>query len=93
MGGIIGMFLASRFPHFIAKLILNDIGPHMSKKSLEGIIRYMLQTPIFDNLDDARKYLKVTLSSFGIDQEEHWDYVVQSHIVPCEGRYVLYLVT
>ncbi|MFV9839008.1 MAG: alpha/beta fold hydrolase [Aaplasma endosymbiont of Hyalomma asiaticum] len=89
MGGIIGIFLASRFPNLIAKLILNDIGPYMSKKSLEGIVRYMLHVPVFDDLDAARKYLKVTLSSFGISQEEHWTLAFQSHITENKGQYVL----
>ena len=89
MGGIIGIFLASRFPNLIAKLILNDIGPYMSKKSLEGIVRYMLHVPVFDNLNAAMEYLKVTLRSFGIYHEEHWQLAFRSHITENKGQYVL----
>jgi pimeloyl-ACP methyl ester carboxylesterase len=80
MGGIIGMMIAgNRTPaaDLIKKLVINDVGAHIHAASLKRIAKYVGVNPIFDNLEQAEKYLRNLYSSFGISKEEDWHYFIR----------------
>lgn len=87
MGGIIGMFLAARFPDSVTHLVLNDIGPYIEERPLSQILKYLQSYRSLENLEDARKYFKTWLINFGIDQEKHWDHLVINYVMSEEGKY------
>lgn len=88
MGGLIGMILASKYQKIFKGMILNDIGPHMPISTISRIEKYARQTILFDNLNDAKKHLKMIYSQFGINTEEDWDYITKhSFILNKSGKY------
>lgn len=90
MGGLIGMFLASR-PHTpIKKLILNDIGPQLEGESLKRILNYLKLMPTFKTKEMARHFLGQILSPFGIKTDEHLDHMTtHSFFQNAKGEYQL----
>lgn len=89
MGGIIGMRLVEHCPKGMSHLILNDVGPYMEKRSLTQVLRYLESYTTFENLEDARHYLKTWFAYFGIDREEFWDHVVLNYVTKVNGEYRL----
>jgi pimeloyl-ACP methyl ester carboxylesterase len=89
MGGIIGMTVAAKHPNLIKKLILNDIGTNLPRKSLERIAKYVGANPKFNNFDEAKKHLKILLNYFGIKKEDHWDYITKYSIRKEKDYFVL----
>jgi pimeloyl-ACP methyl ester carboxylesterase len=88
MGGVIGLVLASRYPKMLKGLVLNDVGPFIPGASLVKIGRYAGQRPYFNNLNDAKQYLKMIYSQFGIIDEDDWDYLTKSSfILNSENKY------
>ena len=89
MGGIVGMFLASRFPHLIERLILNDVGPYMAERPLKALVRYLTRNPSFSDISEVESYIKSTFADFGINKEEHWDHVVKYAVIERSGEYIM----
>ncbi len=90
MGGIIGMVLASKYPNLIRAMILNDIGPFISSKSLIRIGQYASQVPSFIDLTSAKQHLQLIYSQFGISNEEDWDHLTKySFIKNQDGKYIM----
>lgn len=77
MGGLIGMMIASGNPDIITKMVLNDIGPLITKESLERIGSYAGQNHDFPNRAAAEKYLREIMNTFGISDEDHWAHMVE----------------
>ncbi|ABD43830.1 alpha/beta fold hydrolase [Anaplasma phagocytophilum] len=89
MGGIVGMFLAARFPNMLNSLILNDVGPCMRERPLRGIVQFLLQPMVFKDLLTAKQYLRSSFAHFGIEKEEHWEHLEQHCIIERDGDYAL----
>ena len=89
MGGIVGMFLASRFPYLIERLVLNDVGPYMAERPLKALIRYLTHNPTFSDISEVEDYVKSTLAGFGITKKEHWDHVVNYAAIKCPSGYIM----
>lgn len=77
MGGIIAMFIAAFAPNYVNRLILNDIGPFVTHKSLKIIGKILKKHPTFKNLLDAKSHYKTSMARFGINNEAHWDHIVK----------------
>ncbi len=89
MGGIIGMIVASRYPHIITKLVLNDIGPLIPGSAIERILSYVGSSYQFHNKIDAERALRTRLATFGINKEEHWKHLVKYSIIKkLNGKYI-----
>src|SRR6476620_10638250 len=58
MGGLIGMGLAAQPNSPIAKLVLNDAGPVVTKVSLERIAAYVGIAPQFPDIETAIQYIR-----------------------------------
>lgn len=81
MGGLIGMIMSAEYPHLIGKMVLNDIGPFVSKEPLKRIARYISTTPEFADLEQAEKHLRTKLAPFGISKDEHWRYITLHSVI------------
>ncbi len=72
MGGIIGMIAAATPGSPIRRLILNDIGPWITKASLDRIAGYVGSDPHFDDLEDVEAYLRTVHAPFGALSDAQW---------------------
>lgn len=82
MGGLIGMMLAAKADSPINRLVLNDVGPLVTKESLRRIGEYVGKAPTFADLDEAEAYIRQVCTPFGHLNDEQWRhltrYAVQS---------------
>lgn len=82
MGGIIGIMIASAQPNRIKRLVLNDVGTHLFKASLQRIYHYVSTMPKrFDSRDDAAAYLSEIFAPFGITDPALWDQFVDHSLL------------
>jgi len=72
MGGLIGMMLAAQPGNPIRKLVLNDIGPFLSKVGLERIRDYVGLDPTFPSLEAFETTLRATYAAFGPLTDAQW---------------------
>ncbi|MDD5296424.1 MAG: alpha/beta hydrolase [Rhodocyclaceae bacterium] len=72
MGGLIGMLLAAKPASPITRLVMNDVGPVITGKSLKRIGEYVGNTSSFADLDEAEAYLRQTCAPFGPLGDEQW---------------------
>lgn len=77
MGGLIGIILASMPNNPIHKLVLNDVGPFISKIALERIAQYVGTDPRFKYMDEAERYIRGLNAAFGDLTDEHWAHLVR----------------
>jgi pimeloyl-ACP methyl ester carboxylesterase len=74
MGGIIGMMIAATKPDRIKKLVLNDIGIHLTRDALGRIYNYVrTMPPQFTSRAEASAYLATTFKPFGITDPAQWE--------------------
>jgi pimeloyl-ACP methyl ester carboxylesterase len=76
MGGIIGMVLASVAQSPIRRLIINDIGPEISREPLTRIGDYIGKSGEFDTPEDVEKYFREIYSEFGPMSDDDWKHMV-----------------
>lgn len=72
MGGLIGMMLAAQPGNPIRKLVINDIGPFVSKVGLGRIRDYVGLDPTFPSLEALETELRVRHASFGPLTDAQW---------------------
>jgi pimeloyl-ACP methyl ester carboxylesterase len=78
MGGFIGMALASQSGSPVAKLVLNDAGPVVSRASLERIGAYLGQTPAFQTIEQAEQYVRAISVPFGPHSDPQWRFLTET---------------
>ncbi len=72
MGGMIGILLASIPNTPIRRLVLNDVGPFISKPALERIAQYVGADPRFETLEEAECYIRELSAAFGNLTDDQW---------------------
>ena len=77
MGGLIGMMLAADPNTPVTKLVLNEMGPVVSKASLERIASYVGLAPTFPDLDAAEKYVRTVSAPFGPHSDAEWRFLTE----------------
>jgi len=77
MGGLIGMMLAADPNTPVTKLVLNEMGPVVSKASLERIASYVGLAPTFPDLDAAEKYVRAVSAPFGPHSDPEWRFLTE----------------
>lgn len=88
MGGIIGMIVASRYPHMVKSLLLNDVGPVIPGAAIGRIIKYVGSSYEFQTKPDAERTLRERMATFGIVKEDHWKHIIKHSIVKkLNGKY------
>lgn len=77
MGGMLGMVLASRPNTPIKKLILNDVGTHIPKVSMERIAAYVGKDPRFKTFQEMETYVRTVSAPFGPLTDAQWKHLTQ----------------
>jgi pimeloyl-ACP methyl ester carboxylesterase len=77
MGGMLGMVLASRPNTPIKKLILNDVGTHIPKVSMERIAAYVGKDPRFKTFSEMENYVRMVSAPFGPLTDAQWKHLTQ----------------
>ncbi|NNJ85205.1 MAG: alpha/beta hydrolase [Gammaproteobacteria bacterium] len=90
MGGMIGTVLAAMPNTPIRRLVLNDVGPFISKNALRRIAKYVGTDPRFDNLEEFERYVRQINAPFGKLTEEQWEHVARFYSRRTEdGKFTL----
>jgi pimeloyl-ACP methyl ester carboxylesterase len=77
MGGLIGMMLAAQRGSPIGKLVINDIGPFVSKVGLERIRGYAGLDPTFPSLEALEAAVRANFATFGPLTDAEWRKMAQ----------------
>lgn len=77
MGGLIGMMLAAQPNTPIRRLILNDVGPLVTKASLERIASYVGQDLRFATIAEVEAYLRRVHAPFGPLTDAQWAHLAR----------------
>ena len=72
MGGLIGMMLAAQPGSPVTKLVMNDVGPFVTKAALERIAGYVGKDPSFADLAAVEAYLREVYAPFGTLPDAQW---------------------
>ncbi|MEO8441396.1 MAG: alpha/beta hydrolase [Betaproteobacteria bacterium] len=78
MGGLLGMLLASRPNSPIRKLVVNDVGPVITKESLERIGAYVGKDPRFKTLAELETYVRTVSAPFGPLTDAQWHHLTET---------------
>lgn len=78
MGGLIGMTLAAQAGTPVKRLVLNDIGPVVTKVSLERIGSYLGRAPAFPSVEKAVEYIRSVAAPFGKHTDEQWRFLTEA---------------
>lgn len=91
MGGLIGMALAAQEGSPIRRLVLNDVGPFISKDALQRIAAYVGQQPVFADLEQAARYMGEVHAGFGALTDEQKRHLAEHSVKPRreDGKLVL----
>ena len=78
MGGLIGMALAAQSGAPIARMVLNDVGPVVTRASLQRIASYVGKAPAFRGIEEAEKYIRAISAPFGQHSDAQWRSLTES---------------
>lgn len=88
MGGLIGMTLASQAQAPIGRLVLNDVGPVITRDALERIAAYVGTDPCWPSLAAAERYVRAISAPFGPLTDAQWQALTQSSVAQrADGRW------
>jgi pimeloyl-ACP methyl ester carboxylesterase len=92
MGGVIGMLMAAqKLPVPVQHLVLNDIGPPVSWKSILNMKTYVGEVGKFQTVQDAANAMWEISKSFGPHTSEEWFALSQNMVRRLEdGTYCLH---
>jgi pimeloyl-ACP methyl ester carboxylesterase len=71
-GGLIAMGLAAYVPHRILGVVLNDIGPELAPKGLDGVMTYLARRPTATTFEGAAQALEQGLVGFANVPKSRW---------------------
>ena len=80
MGGLIGMMMCAVVPGLIDVLILNDIGPFITAKSLEPLKAYTGKPAFFQDEKEAEAYFREIHAPFGPLTDAEWQYLTKHSV-------------
>lgn len=90
MGGLIGMAMAAGEASPIQRLILNDIGPFVSRQALLQIKSYLALELRFATLEEAENHLRFIHAPFGHLTDEQWRHLTCHSVVADGDRWRLH---
>jgi len=77
MGGLIGMFLAAQKGTPVARLVMNDAGPVVTKASIERIATYLGVAPPLPTIEAAEQLVRAVSASFGPHTDAEWRFLTE----------------
>jgi pimeloyl-ACP methyl ester carboxylesterase len=80
MGGLIGLLLAAQPQSPVKRLVLNDIGPFVTKAALHKIADYLGRDPFFPDFAAAVAYTKTVHEGFGPLPEAGWEHLARHSV-------------
>lgn len=80
MGGLLGMMMAAFPKSPIRKLVLNDVGPVVSKPALDHIATYIDVVPEFDSVEAAADAIAANNAGFGPLTREQWMFLASTSV-------------
>jgi pimeloyl-ACP methyl ester carboxylesterase len=78
MGGLIGMALAAQAGSPVKRMVMNDVGPLITKASLERISSYVGKAPNFASVDEAERYIRAISAPFGPHSDAQWRFLTET---------------
>ena len=78
MGGLIGMALAAQAGSPIKRMVLNDVGPVITKASLDRISSYVGKAPAFASVEEADRYIRAISAAFGPHSDAQWRFLTET---------------
>lgn len=84
MGGLIGMTLGGLPNNPIRKMVLNDVGPLISKQALKRIAGYVSDKGTWASLAEAEQYLRQVGKPFGPLTDAQWQHMALHSFVQTE---------
>ena len=90
MGGLIGMFLAASPNAPIRSLVMNDVGPVLSRAALQRIADYVGTDERFTSLTELETHLRRVHAPFGPLTDAQWRHLARNgHRYNADGSYGL----
>jgi len=77
MGGVIGMMLAAQVNSPIQRLIINDVGPFVSKESITFLGSYLGQALEFKSMEELEAHLRLIHEPFGSLSDAQWRHLAE----------------
>jgi len=91
MGGLIGMFLAAQKAAPVARLVLNDAGPVVTRISLERIATYVGVAPTLRSIEEAEAMVRAISQPFGAHTDAEWRLLTENYVRKnADGSYRLH---
>ena len=90
MGGLIGMVMASLPNSPIQRLVLNDVGPSITKSSLLRIAEYVGAPLRFDSVQQGADYMRAVAPGFGPHTDAEWLALSAPMLRPKDGAWGLH---
>lgn len=78
MGAFIGMSLASQSGSPVARLVLNDAGPVISRASLDRIGAYLGNPLVFSSIEKAEEHVRAISAPFGPHSDSEWRFLTET---------------
>jgi pimeloyl-ACP methyl ester carboxylesterase len=78
MGGLIGMALGALAGSPIRRMVLNDVGPVVTRASLERISSYVGKAPNFASVEEAERYIRAISAPFGPHSDAQWRFLTET---------------
>jgi len=80
LGGLVGMALAALPGSPITRLVLNDVGPVVTRASLARIASYVGKWPSLPTMEAAQAYVRSVNAPFGSHSDAEWRFLAE-HVV------------
>jgi pimeloyl-ACP methyl ester carboxylesterase len=80
LGGLVGMALAALPGSPITRLVLNDVGPVVTRASLARIASYVGKWPPLPTMEAAEAYVRSVSAPFGSHSDAEWRFLTE-HVV------------
>jgi pimeloyl-ACP methyl ester carboxylesterase len=93
MGGLVGMHAAATvLKTRIRKLILNDVGPTISKAAVERISKYSHIVPVYDTLAEMEAFFRQVYAPFGptISDDQWMEIAITSSRRTDKGKWTVH---
>jgi pimeloyl-ACP methyl ester carboxylesterase len=90
MGALLGMIMAAGPGTPVARLLMNDAGPLVTKQSLQRIAAYLGTAPDFADMGEAEGYIRQVHAPFGPLTDGQWAHLTKISVKPTDnGRLAL----
>jgi pimeloyl-ACP methyl ester carboxylesterase len=72
------MALAAQAGSPIKRMVLNDVGPVITKASLDRISSYVGKAPAFASVEEAERYIRTISAPFGPHSDAQWRFLTET---------------